>query len=85
MKQLLAFRGFLYDPQCVLAAIHRFAFVGIELPLNVRLGISTVRVSGKLCVATLADSERRNVPDSLYDPKIAVGHNWSLAHLVGRA
>jgi hypothetical protein len=76
MKQLLAFRGFLYDPQCVLAAIHRFAFVGIELPLNVRLGISTVRV---------ADSERRNVPDSLYDPKIAVGHNWSLAHLVGRA
>jgi hypothetical protein len=85
MKQLFTFRGFLHDPQCVLAAIHRLAFVGIKLPLNVRLGISTVRVSGKLRVATLADSECRNVPDSLYDPKVALRHDWSLAHLAGRA
>lgn len=28
----------------------------------------------KLCVAAFADSEHRNIPDSLYDPKIAFGH-----------
>jgi hypothetical protein len=85
MKQLLTFRGFLHDPQCVLATVYRLTFVGIELPLNVRLGISTVRVSGKLCVATLTDSERRNIPNSLYDPKVATGHDSSLAHLAGSA
>jgi hypothetical protein len=68
-----------------LAAIHRLALVGVELVLDGRLCISTIRVTGKLFVAPLADSKRRNVPDSLYDPKIAFGHVQSLAHLEGRS
>ena len=59
--------------------------MGIELPLDEGLCISTVGVSGELCVASLADSERRNVPDSLYDPKIAFRHVQSLAYREGRA
>ena len=84
IASLLVFGRFVYDPQSVLAAIHRFAFVSVELLLNGGLGVSHVGVSRELGIAAFADSEHWNVPDSLYDPKIALGHVGSLAHLAGR-
>jgi hypothetical protein len=59
--------------------------VGIELPLDGRLCIPTVRVPSELCVASFADSEHRNVSDPLYDPKIPFGHVQSLAYREGMA
>jgi len=81
--RLLSLGRFADDPQRVLAAIHRLALVGVELALDGRLCISTVRVSGELCVTSLADSKSRNVSGSLYDPKIAFSHVQSLAHREG--
>ena len=68
-----------------MAAIHRLALMGVELVLDGRLCISPIRVTDELFVAPFADSERRNVPDSSYDPKIALEHVQSLAHLEGRS
>ena len=74
MRPLLIFRRLAHDPQSVLAAVQRLALVGIELPLDSRLRVSSVGVSGELGIAAFADSQRRNVSDSLYDPKIAFRH-----------
>jgi hypothetical protein len=83
MNALLAFGRFAHDSQGVLTAVGQRALVGIELPLDRRLCVSSVGISGELCVAPFADSEHRNIPDSLYDPKIALGHVRSLAHPAG--
>jgi hypothetical protein len=85
MKQLFAFGRLADDSQSVLTAIQQLALVGIELPLDGRLCIPTGRFSGELGIAAFADSEHRNIPDSLYDPKIALGHVQSLAHREGWA
>lgn len=74
MRKLLAFRRLVYDPQSVLAAIHRLALVGIELCLNI--GIL------ELSVAALTHADGRR--GLLYDPQLALGHVQSLAHLGGR-
>jgi hypothetical protein len=68
-----------------LAAVHRFALVGVELLLNSGLCVSHLRIPGKLSIAAFADSEHRDAPDSLYDPKAALWHEESLAHSAGRA
>ncbi len=83
MKQLFVFCRLAHDPQSVLAAIHRLALVGIELALNGGLCISPFRVTDELCIAPFADSKRWDVPDSLYDSKIAFSHVQSLAHHAG--
>jgi hypothetical protein len=84
MKRLLAFGGLTHDPQSILAAIHRFASVAIELFLDTDLGfreiIKFARVCRKLCVASFTDSENRNFFGSFYDPEFALGHDSSLAH-----
>lgn len=56
----------------------------IELPLNGRLRIPHVGIARELGVTALADSEHWNVPDSLYDTKIAFCHTESLTHSAGR-
>jgi hypothetical protein len=66
---------FPHDPQSVLTAVRRLAPVGIELSLNVGLGISSLRVPGELCVASFTDSETWNVPGSLHDPQFALRHD----------
>ncbi len=80
MKFSLTFGSFSNNPHGVLAAVYRLALVGVELPLYVRLCIPPVWFAGELRVASFADSERWDVPDSLYDPKIAFRHIQSLAH-----
>ena len=85
MNALFTFRGFAYDPQSILATVQRLALVSVELLLDGRLGIPHVGVSRELGVATFTDSHHRNIPASLYDPKIAFRHIQSLAHREGRA
>lgn len=77
----MVFGRFACDPQGVLAAIHRFALVDIELFLDSRLRIPHIGVSHELRIAAFTDSKYRNVPDSFYDPKSAFSHNRSLAYL----
>jgi hypothetical protein len=64
-----------------LVQILRRAFVGIELLLNYglrpRLLARRLMFGLKLELAALADSDDRNVLDSLDDPKIALGHEDS--------
>jgi hypothetical protein len=84
-NRLFVLSRFAHDPQGILTTIHRFALVGIELPLDSRLRIPAVGIAGELCVAPFADSECRDVSGSLYDPKIALGHIQSLAHREGWA
>ena len=79
-NRLLLFGSFAHDPQRILAAINRLTLVGIELLLDGRLGIPHVGVSRKLGVTAFADSEHRDVPNSLHDPKNALWHAESLAH-----
>ena len=85
MKGLFVFRGFLHDPQGILTAVYGLALVGVELLLDSRLSIPPVRVSSKLPVATFTDSEHWYIPNLFHDPKIALLHGCSLAHLAGRA
>jgi len=81
---LFAFSGFAHDPQRILAAVYRLARVSVELALNGGLCISPIRVADELLVASFADSEGRNISDPLYDPQLALWHEFSLAHLAGR-
>jgi hypothetical protein len=84
-SRLLAFSGFADDPRSVLAAVHRLASMRVELLLDGGLGIPHVGVTRELGVAAFADSEHWDVPDSFYDPKIALCHRESLAHSAGKA
>src|SRR5208337_4135568 len=70
------FRSFLRAGRCVLRGA---ALVRVELVLNSRLPQLT-RVSRELRMARFTDSPRRNVADSLQDPKTALGHGSSLPH-----
>ena len=72
---LFVFCGFAHDPQRVLAAVHPFAFVGIELCLDI--GVF------ELSVAPLADADSRR--GLLYNPQLAFRHVQSLAHREGLA
>jgi hypothetical protein len=74
-NKLLIFGSFAYDSQRILAAIGRFAFVGIKLFLN----IGTVEL--RVAPFTYANYWRA----LLHDPQFALRHNCSLAHLAGRA
>ena len=85
MKRLLVFGHFAHDPQRVLAAVLRRAFMCIELLLNGRLCVAHVGIARELGVATFADSEHWDVPNPFHDPKIPLWHTESLAHLAGRA
>jgi hypothetical protein len=53
--------------------------------LDRRLCITAIRIADELLVASFADSESRNISDSLYDSKIALGHIRSLAYAAGMA
>ena len=82
MKQLFVFRGFAHDPQRVLTTVHQFALVGVERFFNFLLRAIFGWLSGPdLGIAAFADSERRNVLESQYDPEFAFWHVPSLAHL----
>ena len=88
MTELLSFRGLADDPQGVLAAVHRLALVDIKLVANTsqgRIGVcERFDCYAELSVTALADSEHRNLRSTFYDPKIALGHVYSLAHWAGR-
>lgn len=71
---LFVFGSFSHDPGSVLAGILWLALVRVELLSDGRFGVACVRVCWELCIAVFADSEHRNVPDSFYDPKIALWH-----------
>ena len=87
--RLLIFRGFFYDPQGILAAVHRFAGMTIELLLDTDLSFREIlklaRVCRELCIASVTHSENRNFFTSFYDPEFALRHDCSLAHLARRA
>ena len=72
ISRLFAFGCLAHDPQCILAAVRRLAFVSIELGLNV--GIL------KLSTAPFTDSKAL-----FHDPQFALRHDFSLAHWEGRA
>jgi hypothetical protein len=81
MMRLLTFRGFPHDPQCVLAAVQRLAFMGIESCLDGIFGLAEWMCVGcKLSVTALTDAEQRDASGLLYDPQFALFHNSSLAH-----
>jgi hypothetical protein len=52
--------------------------VRVKLPLDRRLRVALAGVPRELSVALLADSNHRNVPHPLYDPKIPLRHGTSL-------
>ncbi len=81
MKRLLVFCGFAHDPQGVLAAVHRFALMGIEPCLNIR--IRNKQVGLELRIATFADSDEWR--GAFHDPQLALGHVQSVAHSEGWA
>ncbi len=64
-----------------LAALLGLALVRIELLLDhslcPRLLASWLMLRLELDLARLTDSDDRNILDSLYDPKIALGHGYS--------
>jgi hypothetical protein len=74
VKPLLAFGGLAHDPQRILTAVQKLAFVGIELCLNI--GIL------ELSIAPFTDADGWRA--LLYDPQLAIMHDYSLAHLAGR-
>ena len=88
MKWLLAFRGLTHDPQRVLTAVYRLAFVGIELVANAYQCSIWVCQSlahyAELSIAALTDAERWGLSGIFYDPQFALRHDCSLAHLAGR-
>jgi hypothetical protein len=84
VRKLLVFRSLTHDPQGVLTAVDQLAFMGVELLLDGGLRVPPIRFPSELCIASFADSEHRNVSDPLYDPKIALWHDCSLAHPGGR-
>ena len=57
-----------------LAGAIGLALVSVELLLYRGLCIPLARVSRKLSIAVFADSQHRNVPDPLDDPKITLRH-----------
>jgi hypothetical protein len=63
------------------------ALVRIELLLDYRLRPGLLACRLMLCLelhlATLADSDHRNILDSFYDAKIALGHDHSLPQFAG--
>ena len=73
-NRLLVFGRFAHDPEGILAAVYRLAFVGVELCLKV----GTL----KLSVAPFADGDGRR--GWFYDSQFALLHGFSLAHLAGR-
>jgi hypothetical protein len=74
--KLLSFGRFAHDPQSVLAAVYRLAFVGIELRLHVG--------AFELRIASHADGQNGFAVFSLYDPQLAIRHGFGLAHPAGR-
>lgn len=72
----------------VVTGIGRPALVRIELPLDhgLRPSLLASRLMPRveLDLARLTDSDDRNILDSLYDPKIALGHEYSLPQFARR-
>ena len=84
MKRLFAFRRFAHDPQGVLTAVYGLALMGIELCSHFGFRIIfcwLMRLKLKIAVFTDADGNW----STFYDPKVALLHDCSLAHLAGRA
>jgi hypothetical protein len=71
MKKLFAFGCFAHYPQRILAAVHGFALVDIELGLNV--------IALELSATPFADTKA-----DFHDPQFALRHVQSLAHSAGR-
>ena len=74
-NRLLALCGFTHDPQSILAAVYGLALMGLELRLNPSIL--------ELSIAPFAYADgRRGV---LYNSQLALLHDCSLAHRLGRA
>lgn len=84
-SKLLVFRCLADDPQGVLAAVHNFAHVGIELRSDRSPSICP-RLCGKLRIAPFANSEGGDAIDSLHDTKqLGIWHKASLTEATWRA
>ncbi len=78
-NKLSVFDRFAHDPQGILAAVGRFAFVGIERRFNVSFGVSL-----KLGVATFAHADSWR--DLFYYAQLALWHDYlNLMNLPGSA
>jgi hypothetical protein len=80
VKRLLTFRGFAHGPQDVLPAVHRLAFVVIELPFNLVFCCLRISQAGlELRVASLANCEF--IQAFFHDSQTAFPHNRSLSQV----
>jgi hypothetical protein len=73
--ELFAFGGLAHDPESILAAVYGLALMGFKLSLDIIF---------ELCVAPLTDAQNGYAFFSLYDPELALLHDFSLAHSAGR-
>ena len=78
--RLLILGCFTHDPQRVLTAVHEFAFMGIELCLNIGVWIRKARLELSIAPLAHADGWCRG---SLDDPQAFVLHDRSLPHSGG--
>lgn len=60
-----------------MAGILRLALVRVELLLDGRLRVPSVRLPREVGIAVFADSQHGNIPDSFDDPEIALWHEAS--------
>jgi hypothetical protein len=82
-NRLLVLRCLTHDPQSILTAIYRLALVGIELRSHFGFRIIFRGLTGlKLKIATFTDADGNW--STFYEPQVALLHNCSLAHLLGR-
>jgi len=86
MKNKLFILGcFAHDPQSILAAVYRLAFMAGKGFADLPFRSICVRLSGlKLLIACFTNANHRG-RDALYNPEFSLLHDCSLAHLAGRA
>jgi hypothetical protein len=80
--RLLVLSRFADGAQCILAAVHRLAFVGIKCRPDLGFRSALNGDAGfELRVAAFADTKQRR--DALYDSEFPLFHNFSLSHAAG--
>lgn len=84
-NELLVFGCLAHDPESILAAVYRLAFMAgkgfADLPFR---SVCVPLLGLKLLIAGFTDANHRG-GGSLYHPEFPLLHDCSLAHLVGRA
>jgi hypothetical protein len=84
-SRLLVFGCFSHDPQSILAAVYRLAFMAGKGFADLPFRSLCVRLSGlKLLIAGFTDANHRG-RGALYNPEFPLLHDCSLAYLAGRA